>query len=172
MRVQRRRQAVNELPTATPKDYGEWMESLQWDYFAGLTFRFGVTRETAVTEFHRWRRRLEQRAKRRVCWFYALEHHSSGLLHIHSLIYTAAVLTTRDVQDAWDNGYSDVARFRTDLGGAAYVLKSIKDPDSEYGFSKHLPPRRLAGAESALVHTFSASRPTCHSRISEGTGDA
>lgn len=142
-----RRQRPPEIRPASSKDYGDWVASYEWDHFTGLTYTRTVSREAAIAGFKRWIRRLEQRAERRVCWCYALERHLSGQFHLHCLLYAAGALTCRAAQEAWNNGYSHLAHFRPDIGGAEYVLKSLDNSEAEYEFSKYLPPlRRITAA--------------------------
>ena len=141
-----RHSAITKLRRATVRDYASWTELYEWDHFAGLTFRVGLTPERVLGAFKIWVRRLEQRAQRRVCWCVALDRHMSGELHLHCLIYAAGALPGADVQRAWSKGWSRLARFRHDVGGAAYVLKTLDHPDAEYDFSRYFPPLRVPSA--------------------------
>ena len=136
-------QRATELRRATADDYAKWVALYEWDHLGSVTFRPAVSEETAVVEFRKWIRRLEQRAKRRVCWCYALERHQSGQYHLHCLVYAGAVLTSREAQAAWRDGHSRIVRFRVDVRGPEYVLKSLVQANTEYDFSKHFPPRRV-----------------------------
>lgn len=140
------RERPTEIRRATAKEYARWVASHEWDHFTGLTYDRAVSRETAIAGFRRWIRWLEQRAERRVCWCYALERHLSGQFHLHCLLYTSGALSCRAAQEAWDNGYSHLAAFRSELGGPEYVLKTVGTPDAEYDFSKHFPPLRVPSA--------------------------
>ena len=58
--------------------WGEWLSGFEWNHFATLTFTYQPRSEVAVREFRRWVRRLEQRAQRRINWFFVLERGSAG----------------------------------------------------------------------------------------------
>jgi hypothetical protein len=125
--------------------WGEWLGGFSWDHFATLTFVYDSQAEAALREFGRWIRRLEQRAQRRVSWFFALEPDSGGQLHIHVLLAGTDRVGVGGLRGAWLNGKSHIARYQSHGGAARYVTKFLGSKCAGYDLNlggMRMPPHR------------------------------
>ncbi len=89
--------------------------------------------------------RLEQRAHRRVDWFYAVEAGSGGWVHLHALTSGTAGLWPAALHAAWPHGWTRVTRFDPGRGAAHYVTKNIAHEMVEYDISPKLTEQRDVG---------------------------
>lgn len=114
---------------------GAWagfVGDLPWDHVATLTFAEQPSEMTAVREVKGWRRRLEQRAGRRVDLWFSIERGSSGMRHAHTLTHGTARLSAKALRAAWRCGYTSVSRYDEQRGAAAYATKSLGDSEAVY----------------------------------------
>lgn len=119
----------------------EFLNRFRWDYFITATNRRSVAPrdfERLLTD--RYLRRLAQAAQQPVAWVYGVEHGPHTRTHAHLLIATADRLPSRSVKSAWSFGIVDVRRYYPDGYGAAYVVKSITQPDAVVGISARWLP--------------------------------
>ena len=111
---------------ATRAAWGEWLESLPWNHFATLTFKYDTSSDAAVREFNRWVRRLEQRAQGRLGYFRVIEAGSGRLLYLHVLIGGTQGLGVSSVKASWQNGMSEVVVYKPHGGATRYVCKGLE----------------------------------------------
>jgi hypothetical protein len=105
---------------------GEWLgKQFAWDHFVTLTFEHRVSEGTARREFDRWVLSLEQRARRSLGWFYALERGAGGQLHIHALLAGTRNLLSVEVERAWARGRAAASRYDPSKAGTYYVTKGV-----------------------------------------------
>jgi len=151
------------LSLAARTGWGEWLGMQAWSHFVTLTFRYVTSPESAAREFLHWIRWLEQRARLRVGYFYAIEltATASGLErplgprtahlhavelkavghhHLHALVQGTERLGDSALQVAWRSGHSRVARFDPRRGAADYVVKEVGTTVVAYDVSKLLMP--------------------------------
>ena len=108
------------------RSLGVWLaRGFVWHHFTTLTFAFPRSEERALTDFRRWLRRLEQRAKHGVGWFAALERGAAGRLHLHVLTAHTDHLESKALEKAWPCGRVDAARYDPARGAAYYLTKDI-----------------------------------------------
>ncbi len=137
--------------------WGQWLMAFRWAHFATLTFRrkqseatvqsqlqrwqpggHGPSEVTFEKQFQRWVRRLQQRAKQEVAWFYAIERGAGGLLHLHALTAGTERVGARGLAAAWPLGYTRVVAYDGHLGAAHYVCKEIGAGVVQYDVSQRL----------------------------------
>ena len=112
--------------------WGEWLGKQDWDHFATLTFTHPNSSWAARRQFHRWIRRLEQRAQGRVHWFFVAEKGAAETLHLHALIDGTRGLPDSALADAWDTGRCDVSKYDRNRGAPHYLTKQIGGPVIDY----------------------------------------
>jgi hypothetical protein len=66
---------------------------------------------------------------------------AGGRTHIHVLLAGTAALSPTRLRKAWLAGWPEIKVYRPDLSGAAYLTKTLHEPDSEL----LLRDRRLMG---------------------------
>ena len=116
--------------------FGAWLGQFQWDHFVTLTFAYQSSEQSAVRQFKRWIRRLDQRAQQKVSWFYVVERFASGAYHLHALVHGTASLETSALRKAWRCGRPDVSRYDPQRGATYYVTKKIGADVVGYDISK------------------------------------
>ena len=136
--TQSRRESVATLRKA----WGEWLAEKEWDHFATLTFTHPNSSWAARREFRRWIRRLEQRAQRRVSWFFVAEKGAAETLHLHALVCGTRRLPDSMLADAWSNGRCDVSAYDRQRGAAHYLAKQIGGLVMDYDMRR--PSRAVA----------------------------
>jgi len=121
-----------KLMFAARRAWGDWLANFTWDYFVTLTFTYEPSSESALREFKRWIRRIEQRARRGFTWFYALERGGSDLLHFHVLLSGLSDLSTSEIKTAWRGGRIHIAAYDQSKKGTQYVTKGLVSENLEY----------------------------------------
>lgn len=126
-----------ELPNA----YGQFLRrSFIWSHFGTLTFRYPVSRDSAMRQFMYWLARITKNDAERIGWFVAVEQPSEGLAHIHFLLYVGRGTSCRTLKEEWRSGYAQVARYDSRRAAAYYVSKGVGRSGTEYDFTY---PHRL-----------------------------
>lgn len=122
--------------------WGTWLEAMSWDHFATLTFAYQSSPEHAQSRFKQWIRRLEQRAQRRVDYFYFVERGAGGTVHIHAILLGTGGLSEKSISAAWMQGRSDISAYRVRGGAARYVVKAIATAESLYDIRLTHPSKK------------------------------
>jgi hypothetical protein len=126
----------------------EWLRPVPWQLFATLEFPWNAKPETAALKFDQTIDTMEHSLRTRVCCVNASETRSkSGAmvpLHFHASFTAARPISRQLVAGIWTDGVGrtnsvggDLARvepFDPTMGGIAYIVKLINDPDCEWGF--------------------------------------
>src|SRR5437667_2678619 len=92
MRQARRRQRASRelgeklLAKEACQAYGEWFESLPWDWFATFTLPEGSTREYLLTRHEDWTRRIQAESGHDLRQALGIELQRNGTPHAHALI--------------------------------------------------------------------------------------
>jgi hypothetical protein len=87
--------------------WGNRLSDLPWTHFATLTLAYTCSSDAVKQQFDQWIRRFEQRSKRYVGYFMAIERGAAGHLHAHALVDVPGLLPNI-VREAWRAGRSDV----------------------------------------------------------------
>lgn len=119
-----------------------WCDLLQevdWSHFCTCTFRYATSPDLARREFlEGFVRRLEQRAQKRVEWYYVIETSPGGVVHLHALLGQTDHLPTVGMRQAWKKGITSIQRYDPSRGAARYVTKAIASGTVDYDVSPYL----------------------------------
>ena len=119
--------------------WGDFLERFHWSHFGTLTFRQERSQQSAVRDFRRWVRRVEQRSGGRVDWMFAVEPTYTGAAHVHCLLNTTKETTVEKLRDAWQAGFSKIVRYDRARGARHYLMKNVgTDGLLEYEISSRL----------------------------------
>lgn len=138
------------------RSWGEWLNKYPWHHWCHLTFANAPTQEAAIQQYRVWIRRLEQRSKQKLAWFYSLECGAGGRLHLHALIQGTSELQTTEIKEAWSEGRAEASGYNEYLGATFYIVKSIGDDSKlvQYDLSEELAakkPRTLDGDQIRIL---------------------
>jgi len=125
--VERRTQPVAQQTTdaaALREGWAQFLNDFEWDCFGSLTFKEPQSSEGAARRFAGWVRRLEQRSRGEVHWFYVIEATARDFAHIHCLARTRRPISVVDMRTAWaGDGYADIVRYDPQRGARYYLVK-------------------------------------------------
>jgi hypothetical protein len=136
----------HRLTTQARREAGAFLAAFPWDHFVTLTFASPVAQEAALRRLRRTVRRLEQRARHPVHWFFALERGGEGLLHLHVLLRGTAGLDQGALKGACEWGRKHVTRYDPRKGATYYVTKYIGSEIVEYDIDQRCS-RGVAASE-------------------------
>ena len=112
--------------------WGTHLDGLHWDHFVTLTFRFPPSEDQATHEVRRWKRRMEQRAQKKVSHFKITEFDAGGERHVHLLVEGTGHLDPSALRQAWKCGISDVQAYDPQKGPGFYLAKQLGRQTDEY----------------------------------------
>lgn len=114
--------------------WAEFFGSYPIHHFAHLTFGQYPTTEVFDVQLHRFKRRLENKARGPIWGFVVPERGPrGGRLHLHLLLGGSDRLSNDEILECWKGGSrkrSQVSRFDPGLHGETYALKDVT-PDGE-----------------------------------------
>ena len=103
-----------------------WRGYGPWPGFRGSVVAGLGCSVTALREFGRYVRRLEQRSRGRVRYFaVAAKSPVSGRVHVHAVMGFASRLPIAACGGAWRAGHSKVTRYDGGLGGGGYIARHL-----------------------------------------------
>jgi hypothetical protein len=146
------------------RNWGEYLETFTWHYFATLTFPNHGTASTDVScnpessvpeegpvdvppsidqaraAFDHWIRRLERASRDRVYFFMAIE--KSAQIHIHALVaFKRRKLPRLYVERAWRHRMKKVVPYSIGAGACKYVTKDMgRHEQDDRMYDYELPP--------------------------------
>jgi hypothetical protein len=142
--------------------YVAWLRKVPWQLFCTFTFAWRVSDAQAVRVFKEFVNRLERSVRGPIGFVRGDEKRFSGCgmpgapRHFHALLAAHRGLKQQVVADLWmsmagrrENGAgANVRIYDANLGGLAYVLKFINEPDGDWelrNIDLFLPPPDLVG---------------------------
>jgi hypothetical protein len=128
--------------------YVAWLRQIPWQLFATFTFAWPVSDSQARKVFSEFATRLEMSVRGPIVFLRGDEKRFSGCgmpgapRHFHALLAAHRKLNQRVVADLWigmagrrKNGAgANVRIYDPNLGGLAYTLKFINQPDGDWSF--------------------------------------
>lgn len=133
--IMRQTAAARSSRYAAADELGEWLDNMEWDYWATWTFRKKRSARSV-------RRALEGHIKRigasRAFW--AVESGKvNGRLHAHGLLYFSGLIPPK-AQAIWEDwwtkdgarGRAEIDRYDSDSGAAHYVTEYVTKEIADY----------------------------------------
>lgn len=137
------------MMNAKTTDYGKWLKSLDWTYFATLTTEYLLTMKSARRLVDRFHKNLNKIVPTTIFW--AAEtfkvkdgHHIHCLIHTNGrlpyemLIHSYQNATGKKETDKWNR--IEAVPYNPKLNGTTYSSKDIWKADSDYDLL--LPTKR------------------------------
>ena len=125
-------------------DWANYLNQLVWDHAVDLTAVERTAIDPLIRRFVNWIRKLARVAQRAIPYFYAVESHSSGAPHIHSVVAGTRDIRCEHVADLWGRDQSCVREYDPGRGAAGYFSKSVLEEGAIYDVSRRMPPRRVS----------------------------
>jgi hypothetical protein len=175
--------------------YEAWLKNVPWQLFCTFTFAWRVSDPQALRVFREFTNRLEKLIRGPIVFVRGDEKRFSGCgmpgapRHFHSLLAAHQRLNPQVVADLWmdmagrrENGAgANVRIYDPNLGGLAYTLKFINEPDGDWALGNldlflqrspkkemtHRERRRLSRHSSRVNSSLSKERPRGHSEEPE-----
>lgn len=110
-------------------EYGQWLTTRPWDWYATFTFREWIHPEWGAQLYDAWATRLAQDAGRVMTHARALEYQRRGVVHFHSLIWNVGEHQRRfkwmQMWESMGGGISRIYEYDRAKGAAYYVGKYL-----------------------------------------------
>jgi hypothetical protein len=162
--------------------YQEWLQRVPWQLFCIFTFAWPVSDMQAIGVFHEFIDRLEKRIRGPITYVRGDEKRFSGCgmpgapRHFHVLLAAHRRLDRQWVAQQWmalagrrKNGAGADARvYDASLGGVAYLLKFINQPQGDWDLGNVDLYLRTPGSAS---HSRQRRRLARHGERLETVGD-
>lgn len=144
---QNQRNRVNQKSMSV--HWGEWLNTMEWDFFCTFTTPYSLSKDAAVNSMARLKNHLTSQNGVEPIIFYVVEPFDSKYgYHLHALMKD----NCKDehgrvplIKEAWqkvsrgkygkDNRFTTIVPYIRNLGGNYYVSKYLHRYNAEYGFA-------------------------------------
>jgi hypothetical protein len=141
------RKLTDAVQPGNVEGYKTWLENVPWQLFCTFTFAWQVSDPQALKVFTEFVNRLERFLRGPIVFVRGDEKRYSGCgmpaapRHFHALLTAHRKLDRHWVAELWmsmagrrENGAgANVRIYDPNLGGLAYTLKFINEPDGDWG---------------------------------------
>lgn len=129
--------------------YGEWLNTMEWDFYCTFTTRYSMSREAARNSMYRLNNFLTEQYCFKPTIFWVAEPFDTKYgYHLHALLKVQGKPTSNlahYIKKAWqivskgkygkEYNFTVIKPYDANLGGNYYVAKYLHRYDSDYGFA-------------------------------------
>jgi hypothetical protein len=129
--------------------YGEWLNTMEWDFFCTFTTSYSLSKNAAINSMGRLKNHLSMQNGCEPTIFYVAEPFDSKYgYHLHALMKDnckPGLERVSLIKEAWQrvskgkygkaNKFTKIVPYDRNLGGNYYVAKYLHRYNAEYGFA-------------------------------------